>query len=98
MKAKDYARLFNESPVPETVSRIGIQFDKETSELVKSRKVKTDQAFLAILKEMDLKWQAFARLTDGAIKPDGYRIIMKALHPTTAAFAWPAVDKAAGLA
>jgi len=89
MKAKDYAHLFNQSPSPETLSRIGIDFDKETSELVKNRKVKTDQAFLSVLREMDLKWQAFAKLTEGAIKPDGYRIIMKALHPTTAAFAWP---------
>lgn len=89
MKAKEYAKRFIENPVPATVSAIAIDFDLETSQLVKNRGIKSDSAFLAILKEMDLKWQAFARLTEGAVKPEGYRIVMKKLHPTTAEFAWP---------
>lgn len=88
MKAKEYAKLFNGNPCSETLVKIGIDFDIETSNLVRSRKVKTDKAFLSVLKEMDLKWRSFARLTEG-VKPEGYRIIMKSLHPTTAAFAWP---------
>ena len=89
MKAKDYAKQFNDNPTKETLTSIGLAFDKETTELVKSRNVKTDTAFLSTLREMDLKWQAFAKLTNGAIKPTGYRIIMEKLHPTTAKFAWP---------
>lgn len=89
MKAKEYAAQFNSNPTSATLVEIGLAFDKETSELVKNRKVKTDSAFKAVLFEMDTKWQAFARLTNNCIKPDGYKIIMSKLHPTTAAFAWP---------
>jgi len=89
MKAKEYADRFNSNPSPEALIQIGIDFDKETAALVKARGVKHDSAFKAILNEMDLKWQAFAKRTDGVVKPDGYRIIMRKLHPTTAEFAWP---------
>ena len=89
MKAKEYAQHFNASPTAETLIEIGVAFDKETAALVKARGVKTNDAFLSVLREMDDKWQAFAKRTDGAVKPMGYRIIMQKLHPTTAAFAWP---------
>ena len=49
MKAKDYAKQFNDNPTKETLTSIGLAFDKETSELVKSRNVKTDTAFLSTL-------------------------------------------------
>jgi len=91
MKAKEYAARYLASPTHETLVQIGIEFDKETSELVKARGVKTDSAFLAVLKEIDLKWQSFA--SKAGLNPMGYRMIMKNLHPSTANFAWPELDK-----
>lgn len=89
MKAKEYSERFNSNPTATVLAEIWCDFDKETTAIVRARGVKRDSAFKAVLNEMDLKWQAFARLTNGAIRPDGYRIIMRKLHPETAAFAWP---------
>ncbi len=97
MKAKDYAKMIvecenTEEAIRNTLVEIGIMFDKETASLVKSRNVKTNEAFKSVLNEMDLKWKAFAKLSNNLINPDGYRIIMRELHPTTAEFAWPALS------
>jgi hypothetical protein len=87
MKAKEYAAKYLASPTRETMTDIACAFDADTVSLVKARNVKSDQAFKSILREMDDKWRAFARIA--GCNPDGYRIIMRKLHPTTAAFAWP---------
>ena len=86
-KAKAYAARYRADPSHTTMADIAVDFDKETNELVKSRNVTTNKAFKAVLTEMDTKWQSFARLV--SINPDGYKLIMYKLHPTTAAFAWP---------
>jgi hypothetical protein len=87
MKAKEYAEKYLASPTRETMTQIAIEFDEETSNLVKARNVKSDSAFLSILREMDDKWRSFAKRA-GA-NENGYRIIMRKLHPSTAQFAWP---------
>lgn len=86
-KAKAYAARYRADPSHTTMADIAVDFDKETNELIKSRNVTTDKAFKAVLTELDTKWQSFARLV--SINPDGYKLIMYKLHPTTAAFAWP---------
>jgi hypothetical protein len=89
MKAKDYADKFNDEPSSEKLAAIAVEFDQETAALMKQRSVKSNDSFLSILREMDDKWQAFARRTNDVVKPNGYRLMMRKLHPDTAAFAWP---------
>jgi hypothetical protein len=89
MKARYYSSRFNDDPTGETLAAIAVEFDQETSALLKQRGVKSNDSFLSLLQEMDDKWQAFARRTNGVVKLDGYRIMMRKLHPDTAAFAWP---------
>lgn len=63
MKAKEYAAMIkdltDDQKIRDTLVKIGIMFDKETSDLVKSRNAKTDSAFKAILNEMDLSGLRF---------------------------------------
>jgi hypothetical protein len=91
MKARYYSSRFNDDPTSETLAAIAVEFDQETAALIKQRGVKSNDSFLSLLREMDDKWQAFARRTNGVVKLDGYRIMMRKLHPDTAAFAWPNV-------
>lgn len=71
----------------------GVEFEQETTALLKRRGIQNDASFLAVLWEMDEKWQAFARHCNGNVNPLGYRIIMKELHPKTTYFAWPEPPK-----
>jgi len=89
MKAKDYAASFNGNPTDKNLVDIAVEFDQETAALLKKRGVENNDGFLAVLREMDDKWQAFARRCGGNVNPEGYRIVMRQLHPETAAFAWP---------
>jgi hypothetical protein len=97
MKAKDYALKFLEllkSEDGKAVSTILVEFDQETAAIVRARGVKTDQSFKSVIQEMEDKWLAFVRIVGAENVPlknpnNGYRDMMKILHPTTAAFAWP---------
>jgi len=51
--------LTDDQKIRDTLFEIGIMFDKETANLVKSRNARTDAAFKAILNEMDLSGLRF---------------------------------------
>ena len=75
MKAKDYAERYNKAEDKEKeLVEIAIDFDTETSSLIKSRNIKTDNQFKSVLNEMNLKWEAFAKLTN--VNKNSYKIIM----------------------
>lgn len=94
MKAKEYADKYTATPTDATLTEIAIEFHKETQTLIKNRSVGTVSGFKAIAREMEDKWQAFARRCQpGAINPDGYRVIFEALHPEAAQIIWPTTSK-----
>ena len=80
MKAKDYAKQFNESPSVETLSNIAHAFIIECQTIGEVRHVQSESAMLAILNEQDLKWKAFARMIDG-VRPDGFEKMIRELMP-----------------
>jgi hypothetical protein len=86
VRAKDYAKQFNRHPVPDTIMEIANCFLRECRELIEVRRAKTDSAAIAILREQDLKWQAFARLSPG-VRPDGFSQLIKHEMPLAYA-AW----------
>lgn len=80
MKAKDYAKQFNDNPTEETLKKIADTFILECAEIIKSRRANSDSAALAVLKEQDRKWIAFSNMVTG-IRRDGFREITKEVFP-----------------
>jgi hypothetical protein len=83
MKAKDYARKWEESDKSkEALSKIWFSFLDELSNLIKSRGLKTGAAAAGCVREIDTKWRSFAGRTNGEINPDAFRILLfqKAPH------------------
>ena len=90
MKAKDYANEFfiklgndnSEDNIKTAVSHILIMFLKEGKEIAEARKATTDEAGIAILKELSDKWRSFANhinkyfnkyFKTNVVKTDGYK-------------------------
>lgn len=61
MKAKDYAKLYQQNQSIETLSEIMTGFLREVAELIQVRNVKTNGGAVAILDEQENKWKAFCR-------------------------------------
>ncbi len=80
MKAKEYAKLFNENRSVDTLVNISTQFVKECIDLINLRNAKTNSAIVSVFEEQDKKWRAFARLIEG-VKPDGFEQIVKLQLP-----------------
>ena len=93
MKAKQCAERYVNDPTSETLASIAEDFVLETKRLVEQRKIQGDAGFLSLLREMDDKWSAFARRTSGAVKLNGYRILMLSLYPDAVASVWPLEQK-----
>lgn len=82
-KATEYAAIFDANPTTETARKIAFDFLMETKELAEARKVATDDGIVAIFREQDRKWVAFAnRAGDGkAIKRNGFRLLVQIEFP-----------------
>lgn len=80
MKAKEYAKKFNDNKTIETFTEICSSFICECGELLRVRHATTDAAAIAVFKEQDQKWKAFCNLVDG-IKPEGFRLLVKEQFP-----------------
>lgn len=80
MKAKDYAKKYNDNPTNETLVEVANLFVKEIGELIESRHAKSNSACIAILKELDQKWVAFSNLSPG-ISRNGFRILVQEFFP-----------------
>ena len=87
LRAKVIAAYFNESPTIERLREIAIAFHQEAAALLKSRNVKTEGAMLAVLREQDLKWRAFARICDD-VRPTAFQAVTHELVPETRTL-WP---------
>ncbi|MCI5108718.1 MAG: hypothetical protein MRY49_02625 [Candidatus Pacebacteria bacterium] len=80
MKASDYAKQWialgsSQSTLPHIMARIL----EETQTLIDQRGARSERALLAVLREMDQKWKAFARhFPEGKVDPMFFRTsIMK---------------------
>jgi len=82
MKAKDYAKQFNEAQdKTESLHQIADAFFDEINTLIRVRRAQTNAACFSIFDEQERKWRAFARLTDGEIKEDGFCILLQEFFP-----------------
>jgi hypothetical protein len=99
MKAVDYARQYEEliqSPESLLISdelersitcsvKIAIRLDNEMAELIRSRRVKTDSSFLAVLREFKDKWFAACKKVSPVVPPPYPKAFLKVLekrHPS----------------
>ena len=68
MKAKEYLQeyLGDARPINERLTDIVLKFVSEVKTIGEARHAKSDMSLVAIIKEQDQKWRAFARML-----PDG---------------------------
>lgn len=59
MKAKDYAKQYQQSPGTEGLWKVLKSIIEEIPELIKQRNAKTDAALFSLLDEQERKWKAF---------------------------------------
>lgn len=87
-KAKDYAKIINDNPTPETLAKVANDFIFECKELVTTRNAQTDSAAVAIFREQDQKWRAVCNRVEG-LKPEGFRLLVGMQFPEVArALGW----------
>ena len=70
MKAKQLAQTYLDAPYlqrDETLTSICTTFVNDLHEMLRIRQPTNDAGAIAILRELDTKWRAMSRLTDGAI-------------------------------
>jgi len=79
-KAKEFAAEFKANPNNETLGKIAMAFLFEVKEIGEVRHAQREGALIAIFKEQDQKWRAFAKLSKG-IRPDGFQILVKEKLP-----------------
>jgi len=82
MKAKEMAERFNASPTDDTLIKIAVDCVKETKVIAEARGVRSNHAMAAVIREMDDKWRAFARLCP-SVAPDGFRTAIHRLVPVS---------------
>ncbi len=90
-KATEYAAVFDADPTVETLRKIGFDFLMETKELLLARRAQTDAAMLAVFREQDTKWVAFANRagSGNAVRRNGFRILTMVEFPFVAdALGW----------
>jgi hypothetical protein len=87
MKAKEMAAKFQANPIPETAAELLHACIMESKALVDQRKVKTDAGLLAVFRELDDKWKAFARLCP-EVNPGGFKLALHRVIPVSKEL-WP---------
>ena len=81
-KAKDYAALYKASKnKPETIMEIFQEFHGEILDLVDTRGAATTRSIIAILKELNIKWKAFAKKAGTGVMENGFINLIKAKYP-----------------
>jgi len=83
MKAKDYAQRYKTNPTDETLIDIVQEMIMETKTLAEQRKITTESAMIAIIRQQDEKWKAFCRLCSG-VNPKFFKLALHHLIPVSA--------------
>ena len=82
MKASDYFdQLLDAEDPNEALHQICNAFFNEINTLIKIRHAQTNAAVFSIFDEQDRKWRAFARMTEGIIREDGFCTLLRELYP-----------------
>lgn len=83
MKAKEYAKKYEDKfPNDEEVYNLFMELSKEVEEICMTRHVKSNQAFAAVVREINDKWNAIGRLLHQKyrteyLKKDGFLAFWK---------------------
>ena len=86
-KAKQLAQSYLDAPPEQKndqIQSICNTFIDEVFEMLRIRKPSSDAGAIAILRELDAKWRAMSRLTDGAIVDNGFVLLIEATMPPLA--------------
>jgi len=87
MKAKEMAKRFQESPTEDTLKRLLHDCIMESKDFISRRNVQADDALAGILRELDDKWRAFARLCP-QVNPDGFKVGISKVAPVSKEMLW----------
>lgn len=86
-KAKQLAQSYLDAPPEQKddqIQAICNIFIDEIFEMLRIRKPTNDAGAIAILRELDAKWRAMSRLTDGAIVDNGFVLLVESVMPPLA--------------
>jgi len=85
MKAKEYAkRYIDAGRTNQALGAVWLDMIKEFETIANVRHASSNEAGVAIMREIEQKWKAFARII-GEINPDGFRDMLKHISPDLAA-------------
>jgi hypothetical protein len=82
MKAAEMAAAYKANPTTKTIADLATEAVMATKTMAEARRIASDSALIAILKEQDDKWRAFARKCPD-VNPNGFKIILHQLIPTS---------------
>lgn len=88
LRAKDMAAFYNANPTNTTMAEIVVELLEETSDMAKSRGIKTDSALFALFREQDNKWHACARRCPGVL-PSLFQVATRKIFTELAEEFWP---------
>lgn len=84
MKAKDYIEQLRDQEKKASLNKalygVWIAMFEEIQAIGKARKILSDDAFRAILKEQEEKWKEMCRL-DKRLRPEGFRAAFDSFFP-----------------
>lgn len=84
-KAKQLAAIYNaaqdEDAHNQAIQVICNHYIDEIFALLRQRNPSNDAGAIAILRELDNKWKAMARMTNGKIIADGFDALIKSILP-----------------
>lgn len=84
MKAKEYAHRYIQASTEkkqECLISILEDFYKEIRHLIKVRNAKKDAAIYSIFDELNNKWLSFVNRVKDDLKPNGFKLFIKAFYP-----------------
>lgn len=86
--SKDMAKKFLDEPDPKKACvDLMNDLNTRTKKLLEERKVKSDSAFLAVLKEIDQLYKTIVKIVNAnspKLNPEGYMLVMKDQFPKIA--------------
>lgn len=81
--AEQYAKEFKEANGDELkIRKLLAAFISEGVDIGMARGVRNNQRLSKIFDKQEKKWKKFSRIVGGAVKPDGFSILLHDLTPT----------------
>lgn len=80
MKAKEMAERYQAEPTVKTLTSLAGECIKEVKTMAEARGVRDDNPMRQVIREVDDKWRAFARLCPD-VAPGGFKAALHAIVP-----------------